>query len=135
MDGDADRLLYFVPQQAGGIQLLDGDRIAVLAATLLNRILQDCPKGSPQVLVSAVGPFSQAMSADSDSPLCCLLAVFRMFQTGPWVWTMNMGRIVLPSAAVAMMRPIIQYFGSAKHPGWHSHSTTKKMLEHAQIFS
>ncbi|KAK9819340.1 hypothetical protein WJX74_007967 [Apatococcus lobatus] len=47
IDGDADRLLYFVPHKTRGIELLDGDRIAVLAATLLNRILQGRPAALP----------------------------------------------------------------------------------------
>lgn len=36
-----------MPHSHRGIQLLDGDRIAVLAATLINRILQGRPAALP----------------------------------------------------------------------------------------
>ena len=39
LDGDADRLVYFQGLPGGQLQLLDGDRIAVLAALLIRDIL------------------------------------------------------------------------------------------------
>ncbi|CAK0783544.1 hypothetical protein CVIRNUC_006743 [Coccomyxa viridis] len=39
LDGDADRLVYFQRLPGGQLQLLDGDRIAVLAALLIRDIL------------------------------------------------------------------------------------------------
>ena len=51
MDGDADRLVYFVMRKSGHAQLFDGDRIAVLAATLLDRILHERPGADASVRV------------------------------------------------------------------------------------
>ncbi len=49
MDGDADRLVYFQLQAAGsggrGVRLLDGDRIAALAACLVKHFLKGLPDG------------------------------------------------------------------------------------------
>lgn len=42
LDGDADRLLYFTCQ-ADGLLLLDGDRIAALAAMLVQTLLKQLP--------------------------------------------------------------------------------------------
>lgn len=69
IDGDADRLLYFVPHSHRGIQLLDGDRIAVLAATLINRILQGRPAALPD-------PTQQDQLAGSGSIQVKLLIMF-----------------------------------------------------------
>ena len=51
LDGDADRLVYFQGAPGGGLQLLDGDRIAVLAALLIRDILGKLPSdiSSPSV--------------------------------------------------------------------------------------
>ena len=51
MDGDADRLVYFQRLPGGQLQLLDGDRIAVLAALLIRDILDRLPHdaASPSV--------------------------------------------------------------------------------------
>ena len=43
LDGDADRLVYFQSALDGQLQLLDGDRIAVLAALLIRDILDRLP--------------------------------------------------------------------------------------------
>ena len=51
LDGDADRLVYFQRLPNGQLQLLDGDRIAVLAALLIRDILDRLPHdaASPSV--------------------------------------------------------------------------------------
>ena len=51
LDGDADRLVYFQGSPGGRLRLLDGDRIAVLAALLIRDILDRLPHGaaSPSV--------------------------------------------------------------------------------------
>ena len=51
LDGDADRLVYFQSALDGQLQLLDGDRIAVLAALLIRDILDRLPHdaASPSV--------------------------------------------------------------------------------------
>ncbi|KAK9861384.1 hypothetical protein WJX84_003574 [Apatococcus fuscideae] len=54
MDGDADRLVYFVMRKSGHAQLFDGDRIAVLAATLLDRILHERPGADASVRMGIV---------------------------------------------------------------------------------
>ena len=40
LDGDADRLVYFYFDKAGHFKLLDGDRIAVLIAAYLGKLMQ-----------------------------------------------------------------------------------------------
>ena len=52
LDGDADRLVYFHGMPAGNLQLLDGDRIAVLAALLIRDTLQKLPSDLPSPSVS-----------------------------------------------------------------------------------
>lgn len=49
MDGDADRLMYFTPLEGepGRALLLDGDRIATLAALLLRDVVSALPPGEP----------------------------------------------------------------------------------------
>lgn len=59
MDGDADRLVYFVPGNdgAGTFTLFDGDRIAILAAHLIQDLLSHLPSSTATVclpLASAV---------------------------------------------------------------------------------
>lgn len=44
--------MYFQGTPAGGLQLLDGDRIAVLAALLIQDILQELPRDLPSPSVS-----------------------------------------------------------------------------------
>lgn len=41
LDGDADRLVYFVPQNDGGLSLIDGDRIAALLARFVTKHLRN----------------------------------------------------------------------------------------------
>ena len=45
IDGDADRLVFFF-QQDESLQLLDGDRIALLMATLVSQLLGSWDGGS-----------------------------------------------------------------------------------------
>lgn len=52
IDGDGDRLVYFSPRpDNGGLLLLDGDRIATLAALTVQQLLAELPAGQPPVLV------------------------------------------------------------------------------------
>ena len=51
LDGDADRLVYFT-QQDGTFHLLDGDKIAVLAALLVRDILNDLQLPAESIKVS-----------------------------------------------------------------------------------
>ena len=53
LDGDADRLVYFQSAPGGRLQLLDGDRIAVLAALLIRDILEKLPSDIPSPSVSS----------------------------------------------------------------------------------
>lgn len=47
IDGDADRIVYFSPTGKGNFTLLDGDRIAVLAAILINSLVEKLRQSSP----------------------------------------------------------------------------------------
>ena len=51
LDGDADRLVYFQRLPDGQLQLLDGDRIAVLAALLIRDILDRLPHDAASLSV------------------------------------------------------------------------------------
>lgn len=53
LDGDADRLVYFT-QQDGTFHLLDGDKIAVLAALLVRDILNDLQLPAESIKVGIV---------------------------------------------------------------------------------
>ena len=52
IDGDADRLVYFM-QPGGKFVLLDGDRIAVLAALLVRDLLAQLLPQDPPITVRA----------------------------------------------------------------------------------
>ncbi|GLI68144.1 hypothetical protein VaNZ11_012480, partial [Volvox africanus] len=43
VDGDADRLVYFSPLDGGGISLLDGDKVAMLAAVYIRDVMNLLP--------------------------------------------------------------------------------------------
>ncbi|GIL79619.1 hypothetical protein Vretimale_12321 [Volvox reticuliferus] len=43
VDGDADRLVYFSPLKGGGISLLDGDKVAMLAAVYIRDVMELLP--------------------------------------------------------------------------------------------
>ncbi|KAL6779445.1 PHM1 [Auxenochlorella protothecoides x Auxenochlorella symbiontica] len=50
LDGDADRIVFFVPGTGAGLTLLDGDRIAALAALLCADLAAALPRGlSPAI--------------------------------------------------------------------------------------
>ena len=51
IDGDADRIVFFSPTGSGAFTLLDGDRIAVLAAILIISLISELQDPSP-ILVS-----------------------------------------------------------------------------------
>ncbi len=50
IDGDADRVVYFA-LEGGRLRLYDGDRIAVLAARLINSLLAKLGAAGPQLKV------------------------------------------------------------------------------------
>lgn len=52
IDGDGDRLVYFTQRPDGSLLLLDGDRIAVLAALTVQQLLAELPAGQQPVTVS-----------------------------------------------------------------------------------
>lgn len=52
VDGDADRIVFFVPQAEGGVQLVDGDRIACLFARHIAPLLQ--AEGMPDLRAAVV---------------------------------------------------------------------------------
>ena len=54
VDGDSDRLLYFSPRADGSLELLDGDKIATLAAMLLRQLIGELPEGARDVSVGIV---------------------------------------------------------------------------------
>eukprot|EP00899_Mesostigma_viride_P012220 jgi/Mesvir1/2099/Mv16631-RA.1 len=63
IDGDADRLVYFIPRPAAGqggdgggisMELFDGDKIAALAATLVMRLVEDVRRGSATIFPDPV---------------------------------------------------------------------------------
>ena len=57
IDGDADRLMYFTPGQSGGAQLMDGDKIASLAALLVKDLISQLPaNGSLPTVRHAAAP-------------------------------------------------------------------------------
>jgi hypothetical protein len=62
IDGDGDRLVYFSPRpDGGGLLLLDGDRIATLAALTVQQLLAELPAGQPAVSVNGMWPSSSAI--------------------------------------------------------------------------
>ncbi len=63
LDGDADRLVYFQSGPGGGFQLLDGDRISVLAALLVRDILKRLPSDVSIPLVGRLALPSTPMFA------------------------------------------------------------------------
>lgn len=52
LDGDADRIVFFFPTDTGFF-LLDGDRIAVLVALLINRLVSEL-QGQSKVSVISI---------------------------------------------------------------------------------
>lgn len=79
LDGDADRLVYFT-QQDGSFQLFDGDRIAVLAALLVQDILDQLPFPPETVKVIPAWPFlcKTSHSMLKKSQLCALLCMLML---------------------------------------------------------
>ena len=74
LDGDADRLVYFQSALGGGLQLLDGDCISVLAALLVRDILKRLPSdvSTPSVIRLT---FAKHVLSAQGSP-CMLLSLF-----------------------------------------------------------
>lgn len=70
LDGDADRLVYFQSAPGGGLQLLDGDRISVLAALLVRDILKRLPSDVPNPLVIRLTFTKHALSPQGLSNAC-----------------------------------------------------------------
>jgi phosphomannomutase len=46
LDGDADRIVFWAPGPGGAVRLLDGDKIAALAALLVRDLLAALPAGA-----------------------------------------------------------------------------------------
>ena len=78
--------MYFQGTPAGNLQLLDGDRIAVLAALLIWDILQKLPSDLPRPSVSTTAPAHSVVAAwlpadswmgasEGHSSLACLLTL------------------------------------------------------------
>ena len=78
MDGDADRLVYFQGAPGGGLQLLDGDRISVLAALLVRDILKRLPSDVPTPSVRRLTVPSISLSAQGVSHACLQAKPVRM---------------------------------------------------------
>ncbi|WIA14576.1 hypothetical protein OEZ85_003092 [Tetradesmus obliquus] len=65
IDGDADRVVFFTKGQDGSFVLLDGDKIAALAAVYLRRLLSHAPPGTADSISTGVVQTAYANGAST----------------------------------------------------------------------
>ena len=73
IDGDADRLVYFF-QRAQQLVLLDGDRIALLLATLASQLLGSTTSGQQSQVGAVICMPSPRYSVRPRAPPCTYLS-------------------------------------------------------------
>lgn len=78
IDGDADRVVFFTKGQDGSFVLLDGDKIAALAAVYLRQLLSHTPPGTADTIRTGVvqtayanGASTQFITQQLGLQVCC----------------------------------------------------------------